>query len=248
MKVHLSPTPSELGQAAAQQAAAVLRSTLSQRGHANLILATGASQFEMLRALTSSPNIDWRRVHLFHLDEYLGLKANHAASFRRYLQERFVDQVGKLASIHFVRGDAPDPQAECERLGALIRQHPIDLAMIGIGENGHLAFNDPPADVETEEAFLVVELDAACRQQQLGEGWFPSLAAVPTHAISMSMWQILKSAQLIVSVPDERKAQAVQGAVEGVIGPMCPASYLQTHANCDLYLDEGSASLLQGRS
>ncbi|MEM7656775.1 MAG: glucosamine-6-phosphate deaminase [Bacteroidota bacterium] len=245
MKVHITPDPVALGQAAAQQAANILRTTLAQRGEANLILATGASQFEMLKALTSSPDIDWTRVHLFHLDEYMGLPATHPASFRKYLHERFVDQVGQLASVNFVQGDTPDPQAECDRLGALIRQHPIDLAMIGIGENGHLAFNDPPADVETEESFLVVELDAACRQQQLGEGWFPSLEAVPSQAISMSMRQILKSAQLIVSVPDLRKAKAVQGAVEGPITPMCPAAYLQTHANCELYLDEGSASLLR---
>ncbi|MEM7372984.1 MAG: glucosamine-6-phosphate deaminase [Bacteroidota bacterium] len=244
MQCHQFDTAKLLGKHAAQQAISSIQAVLKIRSSAHIILATGASQFEMLAHLIQAEGIDWSRVVAFHLDEYLNLASSHPASFRKYLKDRFVDQLPTLGAFHYIRGDAPDPVLECKRVGAILQQHPIDVAMIGIGENGHLAFNDPPADVVTEEPYIVVELDQACRKQQLGEGWFPDLASVPTHAISMSMQQILKSTQLIVSVPDARKAVAVQQAVEGPLTPHCPASFLQQHSNCMLYLDNYSASLL----
>ena len=181
---------------------------------------------------------------MFHLDEYIGLPADHPASFRKYLKERFVDKVPALKAAYFVDGDADDPQQECQRLGEIITKHPIDVALIGIGENGHLAFNDPPADFETEQPYIIVELDEKCRVQQMGEGWFKTLEQVPPRAISMSIRQIMKSACLIVSVPDKRKAEAVKNALEGKVTNMCPSSILQNHENCKIFLDVDAASLL----
>lgn len=206
-----------------------------------VIWATGASQFEMLEALVGLP-VDWGRVTGFHLDEYLGLPMSHPASFRRYLKERLVERV-PLAAFHYIGGEG-DPEAECRRVGGLIAAAPVDVAFIGIGENGHLAFNDPPADFETQAPYLVVELDEACRRQQLGEGWFPTLEAVPRRAISMSVRQILKSRAIICTVPDRRKAGAVRAAVKGPVTPRVPASILQTHPEVTLFLDRESASLL----
>jgi glucosamine-6-phosphate deaminase len=232
-----------LGVAAAARAAVGIRQALAERGEANIILATGASQFATLEHLLAQ-EIDWSLVTMFHLDEYIGLPASHPASFRRYLQERFVDQTGGLKAVHLVQGDAPDPEQECRRLGELIRAHPIDVALVGIGENGHLAFNDPPADFDTEEPYIVVTLDEACRRQQLGEGWFASLDDVPQQAISMSIRQILKSRTIVCSVPDRRKAQAVRDTLLGEISPDTPASILRTHLDCALFLDREAASML----
>ena len=190
MDIRVLPDKPALGAAAAADAAAALREAIAARGEAHVIAATGASQFEFLEALTRTPDIDWKKTTFFHLDEYVGLPDTHPASFRRYLRERLADRVHP-GTFHFVNGDAPDPAAECRRLGALIAARPIDVAFVGIGENGHLAFNDPPADFETQEPYLVVELDEACRRQQLGEGWFPTLDDVPRRAISMSVAQIL---------------------------------------------------------
>ena len=184
---------------------------------------------------------------MFHLDEYIGIGADHPASFRRYLQERFIDKVSPLRSVYFVRGDSSDPAGECERLAVLIEAHPIDVACIGIGENGHLAFNDPPADFETEKPYLVVQPNETCRKQQLGEGWFEKLEDIPQQAISMSIRRIMKSRCLIVSVPDKRKARAVKCTVEGPVVPDCPGSILQSHDDCYLYLDRDSASLLTSK-
>jgi glucosamine-6-phosphate deaminase len=228
-----------LGRAAAKKGAELLRKAIEENGEANIIVATGASQFEMLNHLVKE-DVDWTKVAGFHLDEYIGIPETHPASFRKYLKERFVDKI-PIREFHYVDpGD--DPEAECERLGALISKKPIDVAFIGIGENGHLAFNDPPADFETEKPYLVVELDDACRRQQMGEGWFPALEDVPEKAISMSIRQILKSQAIICSVPDERKAQAVKGAVEHEVTPMIPATILQTHDHTWLYLDVHSVS------
>ncbi len=191
MDIQSFETRPEMARAAAEQAAAVLKTTLASASRANVIAATGASQFEFLEALTATPGIDWSRCVFFHLDEYVGLPETRPASFRRYLRERIVARVHPGA-FHFVNGDAADPEAECARVGALIAQHPIDVAFVGIGENGHLAFNDPPADFETGKPYLVVTLDEACRRQQMGEGWFASLEDVPQRAISMSVRQILK--------------------------------------------------------
>ncbi|MGC9520471.1 MAG: glucosamine-6-phosphate deaminase [Anaerolineae bacterium] len=243
MQILIFERKDEMGAAAAEQTAAWLNAAIAQRGEANLILATGASQFEMLASLVEQP-VDWSKVTGFHLDEYIGLPESHPASFRRYLKERFVSQVPDLKAFHFVNGEAADPVAECRRLGALLEGRVIDVACIGIGENGHLAFNDPPADFETEEPFIVVELDETCRRQQLGEGWFPTLADVPKRAISMSIRQIMESQAIVCTVPDARKAEAVRKAVEGPVTNELPASVLQTHPRCVLYLDEASAALL----
>ena len=247
MRIDIAPTKQELGKRAAQAGGELIRAALARHGEANVILATGASQFEMLAELVQQPEIDWAKVICFHLDEYVGMPITHPASFRKYLKERFVDQLPHSpAAFHFLNAEA-DPAAECIRLGALIQQHPIDVAFIGIGENGHLAFNDPPADFETHEPYLVVELDEACRRQQFGEGWFPSLDAVPRQAISMSIRQILASQAIVCSVPDARKAQAVVQAIEGPLTPELPASILRNHGAVSLFLDEPAASRLTWR-
>ena len=244
MNVLVSDDKQQLGARAADLAASAIAAAIRERGGANIILATGASQFEMLAALVGAPNVDWPQVTMFHLDEYIGLPPTHPASFRKYLRERFVENVGPLAAVHFVEGDRPDPQGECRRLGQLISAVRIDVAMVGIGENGHLAFNDPPADFETEEPYLVVNLDEACRRQQLGEGWFKTLDSVPRQAISMGVRQIMKSRRIVCTVPDLRKARAVRDTVEGPVTNRCPASVLQEHAACTLLLDKESASML----
>ena len=233
-----------LGQSAAALAATAILDAIDTNQKASIILATGASQFEMLAALVTA-KIDWSKVEVFHLDEYLGLPPSHPASFRKYLRERFVEKVSNLGAFYDVCGDAPDPVAECERLGKLIEAREIAVACVGIGENGHLAFNDPPADFETEKPYLVVELDEKCRNQQSGEGWFPTLEDVPKKAISMSCRQILKAKQIVCTVPDLRKAEAVQNTVYGNVSPNVPASILQKHPDCTLFLDVYSASLLE---
>ena len=241
MKINVENDKIASGRVAAAAVVELLQAALRERGEANLILATGASQFEMIEHLVKA-DIDWQKVTCFHLDEYIGVSVSHPASFCRYLQERFCDLVEGPKVFHWVSGDSADPAAECQRLGEIIRQHPIDVACIGIGENGHLAFNDPPADFLTEDPYLVVDLDEACRRQQMGEGWFASLEEVPSQAISMSSKQILKSAAIICTVPDERKALAVKNTVEGPVTPDVPASILQQHPQVTLMLDTAAAS------
>lgn len=243
MKISISDAPQGLGEAAGTLAADLIRGTIAQKGVAHIILATGTSQFETLKQLIAASDIDWSKVVMFHLDEYLALPMTHPASFRRYLRERFLDQVSPLKEVYLINGET-DAEAECARLGALISQRPIDVALVGIGENGHLAFNDPPADFDTEQPYLVVGLDEPCRRQQLGEGWFASLDEVPVQAISMSVRQILKSEHIICSVPDARKAVAVQNCLEQPVSPWHPASILRTHPHCSLFLDQASARLL----
>lgn len=245
MRLIIHRDPPALGVAAGNEAADQIRAALDLQGKARIVIATGASQFATLETLVARSDIDWSKVEVFHLDEYIGLSATHPASFRRYLQERFVAKAKHLGTFHGVQGDAADPQAECARLGKLISSAPIDVLLLGIGENGHLAFNDPPADVTTRVPYLVVDLDQGCRQQQFGEGWFPSLDAVPRQAISMSIQQILSAKVLITSVPDERKAVAVRGSVEGPLSAQMPGSYLRNHARCSLHLDRAAASLLK---
>ena len=245
MEKFIYKTKHEMAAAAGAAAAQTINKAIEDKGRANIILATGASQIEMLKSLTEAETVDWAKVTMFHLDEYIDMGADHPASFRKFLKERFVDKTPGLKAVYFVNGDAPDPQRECQRVGSLIADHPIDAAMVGIGENGHLAFNDPPADFETEEPYIVVELDEKCRKQQLGEGWFKTLKQVPRRAISMSIKQIMKSKCLIVTVPDQRKAEAVKNALEGKVTPMCPASILQRHDNCKIFLDAEAASLLK---
>ncbi len=245
MNIQIMPDKQQMGKAAADAGAKVIREALAERGDANIIVATGASQFEMLAQLVLEPGINWHRVTGFHLDEYVDLPIDHPASFRGYLWQRFVSRLPlPLRAFHFLDGEG-DPQAECCRVGDIIRSHPIDVAFVGIGENGHLAFNDPPADFETEEPYLVVQLDDACRRQQLGEGWFPTFDDVPSEAISMSVRQIMISRAIICTVPDTRKAEAVHSAVEGEVSPKVPASILQRHKQCTLFLDKPAASLLR---
>jgi len=245
MDIQIMPDKQQMGKAAAAAGAELVRKALAERGAASLIVATGASQFEMLAALSAASDIDWHRVTGFHLDEYVGLPITHPASFRRYLWERFVSRLPlPLRAFHFLDGEE-DPAAEAARVSDIIRRHPIDVAFVGIGENGHLAFNDPPADFETEQPYIVVQLDDACRRQQLGEGWFPTFDDVPREAISMSVLQIMKSRAIICTVPDDRKAEAVRNAVEGQVTPQVPASILPRHERCTLFLDKPAASLLQ---
>lgn len=242
MKITIFETGEAMGKAAGKAAADLLRTAIRIKGTANIILATGTSQFEVLNQLLNETDIDWTKVTMFHLDEYIGLPDSHPASFRKYLKERFIEKV-TFKAYHLINAEI-DPEAECERLGKLISAHPIDVALVGIGENGHLAFNDPPADFDTEQPYIIVNLDEPCRRQQLGEGWFPSLEAVPTQAISMSIRQIMKSANIICSVPDERKAQAVKNCLEQEVSNAYPAGILQQHPHCSVFLDAFSSKYL----
>jgi glucosamine-6-phosphate deaminase len=242
VNIETYPDRLAMSRAAGAHAAAALRECIRLQGDARVIAATGASQFDFLDALTSSPDIDWSRVELFHLDEYVGLSIDHPASFRRYLLDRLIRKVG-ISKYHLLDGER-DPKQAAEKIGALIAARPADIAFVGIGENGHLAFNDPPADFTTDDPYIIVTLDEACRQQQVGEKWFATIDDVPTQAISMSVRQILKSSEIIAVVPDARKAPAVNACVEGPVSPMAPASILQTHTSTTLYLDKNSAALL----
>ena len=242
MVIKIYEDKTSLGQAAAEQAAISIRAAIKERGAARIIAATGASQFEFLDALTAMPNIEWPRVEMFHLDEYIGLPASHPASFRKYLRERLINKTG-MTKYHFLDGEGDVP-AVVRKVAAELTAAPVDVAFVGIGENGHLAFNDPPADFETDEPYIVVELDEPCRRQQVGEGWFKDLSEVPKRAISMSVRQILKAKEILCIVPDARKAQAVKSCFEGEIGPLAPASILRTHANTTVFLDKLSSALL----
>jgi glucosamine-6-phosphate deaminase len=244
MDLIVHPDPGVLGRAAGAEAADLIVAAIRACGEARVALATGASQFATLDALVARHDVDWSRVECFHLDEYVGLADSHPASFRRYLRERFTTRVTGLRAFHYVNGDAGDPARECVRLGALISAKPVDVLLLGIGENGHLAFNDPPADVTTTAPYLVVELDERCRAQQVGEGWFPNLDAVPRQAISMSVNHLLTAQAVIGSVPDARKAEAVRASVEGPQTPLMPGAYLRRHARCRLHVDAAAASLL----
>jgi glucosamine-6-phosphate deaminase len=245
MKVNISDSKPELGRRAARHGANLIRAAQTTNPDIAIIVATGASQFEMLGELVKAPDIAWNRVTIFHLDEYVGMPITHGASFRKYLWERFHSKLPlPLANFHYINAEK-NPEAECRRLNDLIKPRTIEVAFIGIGENGHLAFNDPPADFQTEQPYIVVNLDDACRKQQLGEGWFPTLNDVPRQAISMSIRQIMKSKAIVCTVPDARKAQAVKAAVESPVTPQVPASILQRHPNAELFLDRESAGMLK---
>jgi glucosamine-6-phosphate deaminase len=231
-----------MAQQAAEQAAASMNLAISQRGVARIIAATGASQFEFLDALTKIDGINWKQVEMFHLDEYVGISDEAPASFCKYLRERLINKVG-LEKYHLLNG-MQDPAAVIEKVSAEIRKAPIDVAFVGVGENGHLAFNDPPADFDTDDAYIVVTLNEACRKQQMGEGWFPTFADVPQHAISMSIKQIMKVKQILCIAPDARKAKAVKVCFDGEVSPLAPASILQRHPDTTIYLDDESAALL----
>lgn len=245
MNIDVSDSKQEMGKQAAALGAQRLRQAIRERGEGNIIVATGSSQFEMLAALAGEPDVAWNRVNGFHLDEYVGLPITHGASFRLYLWQRFVSRLPlPIRQFQFIDAET-NPEAECRRLKEIIRRHPIDVAFIGIGENGHIAFNDPPADFDTEEPYIVVGLDEACRRQQLGEGWFPTLGDVPSQAISMSVRQIMKSRSIVCTVPERRKAEAVKNAVQGAVTNNVPASILQKHPECALFLDLEAAALLK---
>lgn len=242
--VKIFATKDEMGKAAAISVAEKLNAAVAEKGFANLILATGASQFQFLEHLQQQA-IDWKKITVFHLDEYKGMPVTHPASFRKYLKERILDKV-QPKQVHYLNGDAPDAEAEVLRYESLLKAHPIDVACIGIGENGHIAFNDPPvADFNDPKLVKVVELDEACRKQQLGEGWFPTLEDVPTHALSLTIPAIMRCKAISCVVPDERKAEAVYNTLNAEISTACPATILRTHPDCVLYLDEGSASKLK---
>jgi glucosamine-6-phosphate deaminase len=243
VKLQTYPDKNALARAAAEQAAKTIRAAIAARGCARIIAATGASQFQFLEQLTQAPGIDWKRVEMFHLDEYLGISESHPASFRKYLRERLINKVG-ITRFHLLDGERNSKEV-IEEVSAEIRKAPIDIAFVGIGENGHLAFNDPPADFETDESYIVVDLDDACRRQQLGEGWFKSFEEVPRRALSMTIRQVLKAKQIIAVVPDARKAAAVANCLHGEVSRMVPASVLRTHADTTLYLDQHSAALLR---
>jgi len=243
MNISVFKSKNEMAQAAGAKAAEIIRRALADRGKAYIIAATGASQFEFLEALVNQ-DLNWKHTTFFHLDEYVGLAASHSASFRRYLKERIADVVNPGA-FHFINGEAENLTEECRRVGVLISRQMIDVAFVGVGENGHLAFNDPPADFETTEPYLVVNLDEGCRRQQIGEGWFKDLDEVPRQAISMSIQQILKAREVMCVVPDRRKAQAIRDCLELEVSPLRPASILQEHPCATVYLDRESASFLR---
>jgi glucosamine-6-phosphate deaminase len=242
MVLKVFPYKKSLGKTAATQAATAIRGAIRARGTARVVAATAASQAEFLDALVREPDIDWTRVELFHLDEYIGLPATHPGSFRKMLLELLVNKTG-IKKYHLLDGDA-DPVEVCDRVGQALASAPVDIEFLGIGENGHIAFNDPPADFEIEDPYLVVNLDEACRRQQVGEAWFADISQVPKQALSMSVKQILKAKEILAVVPDTRKAQAVKACFEGEISPMAPASVLRNHPNATIYLDERSAALL----
>jgi len=232
----------ELGRIAADTAEQCMGKALDERGEAVIVLATGASQFEFLDSLNRR-RIDWKKVVAFHLDEYVGIDENHPASFRRYLKERIIDKAG-IGTCFLIQGDARDTDAECKRLENAFKRYSVDVAFVGIGENGHLAFNDPPARFEDPVSFKTVELDPKCRAQQLGEGWFKTLEDVPHHAITMTIPAIMASKTIVCSVPDLRKAEAVKNTLMEKVSPQHPASILRKHGNAYLFLDPPSASLL----
>ena len=245
MKLRVFPDKFALGRAAAKHAAHEIRTAIAKNGTARILTATGQSQFEFLEALCAQPDVRWSNVEMFHLDEYVGLPIDHPASFRKYLHERFISRT-RVGRYHLLDGEH-DPQGTCRVVGEHLSSAPIDVAFAGIGENGHLAFNDPPADFQIETPYLIVRLDDACRRQQVGEGWFKTIADVPERAISISIRQLLKAKTILCVVPEKRKAEAVRRCLEGPISPLAPASILREHADTTIYLDVDSAALLRDR-
>lgn len=236
-----------LGQAACDSAVRILVEAIKTRGAANLILATGNSQLSFLEALRRDDRIEWSHIQLFHMDEYLGMTSEHPASFRRFMKEKLLDFV-KPATFYGISGDANDPEVESKRYAGLLQEHSPDLCCLGIGENGHLAFNDPPfADFNDPKAVKLVELDSISRRQQVGEGHFPSLQDVPTHALTLTVPALLAARHVLAIVPEKRKSRAVKEALTGPVSPDCPASILRQTPHARLFLDRDSASLLSNQ-
>ena len=244
MEIQIHSSKKDTSQEAARQATEILKEAITRKNKATFLAATGLSQVDFLGFLAKDPDIDWSKTEMFHLDEYVGIPETHPASFRKYLKERFIDKVNP-GTVHLINGSSENPEDEVKRLNQLMSGKEIDVAFIGIGENGHIAFNDPPADFETEDPFIMVTLDQACKQQQVGEGWFKNLEEVPSKAISISVNQMMKSNNIICTVPGERKAEAVKKCFEGDISPHCPASILKKHEDAFVYLDEDSAQYLE---
>lgn len=239
MEIRIAKDRYALGKSAAHHIADVLRNVIAEQGFARIVLSTGASQFDTLEALTKEGGIAWNRVEMFHLDEYIGLPVTHPASFRKYLQERFVDRVAPLAAVHFVDGT----QENIAHLTEELRRAPIDIGLIGIGENGHIAFNDPPADLDTKDAYIVVNLNETCKKQQLGEGWFATMDDVPKQAVSMTPYQIMQCRRIVSCVPYAVKAEAVEKTLRAKeVTNLVPATLLKTHPDFILYLDRESAA------
>jgi glucosamine-6-phosphate deaminase len=243
MLLKVFPDKSSLSRAAAGQAASAIRRAIAERGHARIVAATAASQIEFLDALTKAPGIDWSKVEAFHLDEYIGLPVTHPGSFRKMLLEQLIQKT-KIRKYHLLDGDANDPAEVARLIGKELASSPVDIEFLGIGENGHVAFNDPPANFEVDDPYIVVDLDEACREQQVGEAWFVDISQVPKHALSMSVRQVLKAREILAVVPDQRKAHAIKACFTGEISPMAPSSILRMHPNATVYLDKNSASLL----
>lgn len=241
-RVSISRTRELMADAAAQYAVSKLQEELKRKKLVRLVAATGASQLDFLSRLVAAKDVDWARIELFHLDEYVGVGIEHPASFARYIKERIIEPTG-IQKYHLLDGSA-DPSQVIERANAEISSAPVDIAFVGIGENAHLAFNDPPADFETRQPYLIVTLDEPCRRQQVGEGWFKSVEDVPKQAISMSVRQIMSAKSIICTVPDERKAEAVRASLNGPVTPQVPASILKTHSDVQFFLDGPSAKLL----
>ncbi|MBR6739931.1 MAG: glucosamine-6-phosphate deaminase [Clostridia bacterium] len=238
MEIRICKTADELGQSAAAHIAVLLQEAIAKQGYARLLLSTGMSQFETLAALVKETDVDWTKVEMFHLDEYVGLDESHPASFRKYLKERFTSLL-PLAAAHFVEGT----KENIAHLTEEIRKKPIDVGVVGIGENGHIAFNDPPADFDTKEAYIIVDLDERCKRQQMGEGWFATLDDVPRQAVSMTPYQIMQCKKIVTCVPHAVKAEAIERTLhtDGVTN-LIPATLLKTHPDWVLYLDTNSAS------
>ncbi len=240
MKIEIYETPEEVGKKSAKKIAKLLRKTIKKRGNARLLLSTGASQFEMFKCLAEE-KVKWKYVEVFHLDEYIGIPVSHPASFRKYLTERFISKVNP-GKVHLIDGEG-DTAKIIAKLNNDIADNPIDVGVVGIGENGHIAFNDPPADFVTDDPYIVVELDERCRLQQVGEGWFPSVEDVPPKAISMSVRQIMKCRRIISIVPYKVKEEAIKNTLYSSVTNMIPATVLKSHPKWTLFLDNGSSGM-----
>ena len=232
------------GERAANLIANLINEAIKEKGNARIVVSTGSSQFEMFEALIKL-NVDWSKVEMFHLDEYVNLQETHIASFRKYLKERFVSKVN-LKAAYFVSGEG-NIEENISILTRELRKDVIDVGIIGIGENGHIAFNDPPADFETNEAYKVVTLDQKCRAQQVGEGWFKTIDDVPSQAISMTPKEIMKAKHIVTVAPHSVKADAIYKTITTPITPMVPATLLKTHPDWHLFIDDASATKLFGR-
>lgn len=241
MEIVISKTSKELGKKAAAFVSSELKKIINEKGFARIVLSTGASQFDTLEALIEE-DVEWNKVEMFHLDEYIGLPVTHPASFRKYLNDRFVSRV-PLKKAFFVNGEG-DVEENIKKLSEELKKSPVDIGLIGIGENAHIAFNDPPADFEIEDPYIIVNLNDTCKMQQVGEGWFSSVEEVPRQAISMSVSQIMKCKKIVCCVPDKRKANAIRLLVQNEVTPMIPATKLKEHPSVTVFLDNDSSSMM----